>query len=78
MIYQFLEDKSVQSAAKSLKVNPFFITQYRVAASNYNKGKLLRIFKFLKEYDLKSKGVNNKSTNQIGLLKELTFKIIHT
>ena len=78
MIYQFLEDKSIHSAAKSLKVNPFFITQYRVAASNYNKGKLFRIFKFLKEYDLRSKGVNNKSTNQIGLLKELIFKILHT
>ena len=39
--------------------------------------KLFKIFTLLKEYDLKSKGVNNPSTNDIELLKELTFKILH-
>ena len=78
MLYHFLEDKSGKSAAISLKVNPFFISQYQTAARNYTKKQLFSIFGYLKEYDLKSKGVNNKSTNQNGLLKELIFKIIHT
>ena len=78
MVYHFLEDKSSRSAASALKVNPFFVSQYQTAARNYNKQQLFSIFKYLKEYDLKSKGVNNKSTNQRGLLKELTFKILHT
>ena len=78
IIYHFLEDKSSKSAASALKVNPFFISQYQSAAKNFNKMQLFSIFAFLKEYDLKSKGVNNKSTNQSGLLKELIFKILHT
>ncbi len=78
MIYHFLENKSVQSAASELKVNPFFIKQYKAAAKNYNKKQLVYIFEYLKQYDLRSKGVNNKSTNQNELLKELVFKIIHS
>ncbi len=78
MAYHFLEDKSLKSVASSLKVHPFFVNQYQNAAKNYNKKQLFCIFEYLKEYDLKSKGINNKSTNQSGLLKELIFKIIHT
>ena len=77
MVYHFLEDKSTKSAASALKVNPFFVNQYQTAAGNYNKRQLFYIFEHLKEYDLKSKGVNNKSTEQSGLLKELIFKILH-
>ena len=77
MVYHFLDDKSPKSAASALKVNPFFITQYQTASRNYNTKQLFNIFKYLKNYDLRSKGVNNKNTTQSGLLKELTFKILH-
>ena len=78
MVYHFLEDKSPKSAASVLKVNPFFVSQYQIAAKNYSKRQLFYIFEHLKDYDLKSKGVNNKSTTHEGLLKELIFKILHT
>ena len=77
MVYQFLEDKSPKSAASILKVNPFFISQYQTAAQHYSKRQLFYIFEYLKDYDLKSKGANNKSTTHGGLLKELIFKILH-
>jgi len=77
MVYHFLEDKSPKSAASALKVNPFFVSQYQTAANNYTKRQLFYIFEYLKDYDLKSKGVNNKSTTHEGLLKELIFKILH-
>lgn len=77
MVFHFLDDKSPKSAASALKVNPFFVSQYQTAARNYSKRQLFYIFEYLKEYDLKSKGVNNKSTDQSGLLKELIFKILH-
>jgi len=77
MIYHFLEDKSPKSAAIALKVNPFFVSQYMAAAHHYNKRQLFYIFEYLKEYDLKSKGVNNKSTTHEELLKELVFKILN-
>lgn len=78
MTYHFLEDKSSSSAATTLKVNPFFIRNYETAARNYSKRQLSYIFKDLRKYDLKSKGVKNKSTTQGSLLKELIFKIIHS
>ena len=77
MIYHFLKDKSNSAASSALKVNPFFISQYQIGARNYNKRQLFQIFKYLKQYDLKSKGVNNTSTDKEGLLKELIFKILH-
>tara|TARA_B100001250_G_scaffold25098_1_gene20828 strand:- start:4332 stop:5333 length:1002 start_codon:yes stop_codon:yes gene_type:complete len=77
IIYHFLKDKSSQSTASALKINPFFVRQYQNAAQKYSKRDLFIIFEYLKEYDLKSKGVNNKSTNQDQLLKEITFKILH-
>jgi len=77
MIYHFLKDKSVKSVSSTLKVNPFFVKQYQRASSKYSKKQLFSIFKYLKEYDLKSKGVKNKNTAPDGLLKELIFKITH-
>ena len=76
--YHFLNDKSVTSVASKLKINPFFVNQYKKAAKNYTKKQLFLIFNQLKKYDLRSKGVNNKSTTQNELLKELVFKIIHS
>ena len=61
IIYHQIKNKRVYEIAKYLKINKFFIKQYQIAAIKYNKKQLLNIFKYLKEYDLKSKGVNNKN-----------------
>ena len=44
----------------------------------FSPTQVIIILQHLKEYDLKSKGVNNNSTNQTELLKELTYKILHS
>ncbi len=75
--YQFLQDKSKFAAAGALGVNPYFVDGYAKAALNYNTVKLKHIFGYLKEYDLKSKGVDNSGINNGELLKELIFKILH-
>jgi DNA polymerase-3 subunit delta len=75
--YHFLPDKSKFTAAQALGVNPFFVEGYARAAGNYNTGKLKDIFSYLKECDLRTKGVNNSGTPNGELLKELTFKILH-
>ena len=63
--------------ASEIGVSPFFIKDYRQAAKSYPKVKLIQIFSLLAEYDLRSKGVNNKSVSHSDLLKELIFKILH-
>lgn len=76
MLYLQLNDKS--QAASVLKVNPFFIRDYEVAARNYKLGKLASCIGYLYETDLRSKGFHNNGTVTDGeLLKELVFKIIH-
>ncbi len=77
MKYHFLQDKSKFAAAQALGVNPYFVDGYARAATVYNTGKLKHIFSYLKECDLKSKGVDNPSINNGELLKELVFKILH-
>jgi DNA polymerase-3 subunit delta len=75
--FHFLADKSKFAAAQALGVNPYFVDGYVKAAQVYNTGKLKQIFSFLKECDLRSKGVDNSSVNNGELMKELVFKILH-
>lgn len=63
--------------ASMLKVNPFFVKDYKVAMRNYSAQKLEQIFYTLEEYDLRSKGVNNGGVEAGELMKELVFKILN-
>ena len=67
--------KGNENASTILKIHPFFLKQYQKAAFNYSNKQLFNIFELLKNYDLKSKGVNNKVKNK-ELIKELMLKII--
>lgn len=75
--FHFLPDKSKFAAAAALGVNPYFVDGYAKAALVYNTSKLKNIFAYLKECDLKSKGVDNSGISNGELLKELVFKILH-
>lgn len=77
MLYHFLKDKSRKNAASELKVNPFFMADYEIAARNYNAAKVYQIIGLLREYDLKSKGYGNVSSDNGELLKELIYRILH-
>jgi DNA polymerase-3 subunit delta len=55
----------------------FFLRDYKMAARHYNPFKTEQILGFLREYDLKSKGVDADGTDAGELLKELVFKILH-
>lgn len=63
--------------AGKLGVNPFFVKEYAAASRVYSMGKLAKIIAYLREADLKSKGVGNASTSDAEILKELIFKILH-
>lgn len=77
LIYHFGPDKSKFAVAQILGVNPFFVDGYVRASQNYGTAKLKSIFAELKDYDLKTKGVNNNGVNNGELIKELIFKILH-
>jgi DNA polymerase III subunit delta len=77
LIYHQLTDKSRNGVASALSVSPAFVRDYEIAARNYNPKKLAAIVSLLRDYDLKSKGVNNVSSTEGELLRELLFKILH-
>ncbi|MES2808899.1 MAG: DNA polymerase III subunit delta [Bacteroidota bacterium] len=76
LIYHYVRDKSQQNLAKELGVSPFFVKDYEAAARSYPYGKTMQIISYLREYDLKSKGVDSL-TDHGGLMKELMFKVLH-
>jgi len=77
LIYHSLSDKSKNSVAKALKVNPFFVSDYITAGKNYPMRKVSQIIGFLREADVKSKGVGANALPASDILKELLFKILH-
>ena len=77
LTYHYIKDKSQSNLASKLKVAPFFVQEYKIAASNYSPNKLFSIISFLRTYDLKSKGIGNTSMPEGDLLKELVYKILH-
>jgi DNA polymerase-3 subunit delta len=76
LLYHYAKDKSPQSLARELGVNPYFIKDYELAARSYNYTKSMQIISLLREYDLKSKGVDSNA-GPGELMKELMFKILH-
>jgi DNA polymerase-3 subunit delta len=77
LVYHYLQDKSQNNVAAELKVNPFFVKDYVVAAKNYSPAKTMQIISLLREYDMRSKGIDGNSTDEGELLKELIFRIMH-
>jgi DNA polymerase-3 subunit delta len=74
--YHYLPNKG--DAAKELGVNPYFVKDYEAAARTFNYVKTFDIISLLREYDLKSKGLDSTGNISEGeLMKELIFKIIH-
>jgi DNA polymerase III subunit delta len=76
LVYHYVKDKSPQNLAREIGISPYFIKDYEQAARSYNLGKTVQIISYLREYDVKSKGVES-TTDHGGLMKELMFKILH-
>lgn len=62
---------------KLLKLSmPFFLKEYQAAARNYPLPKLFVILGLIREYDMKSKGINGGPADNGQLLQELILKIM--
>ena len=77
MTYHSLSDRSKNNVASALGVNPYFVGDYESGAKSYSQQKTVQIISYLREYDLKSKGVNTGGADEGSLLKELVYKILH-
>jgi len=72
-----LADKSKRNVAAALRVNPYFVEDYTIAARNFPMRKVSAVIALLREFDVKSKGVGSSNVSHGDLLKELLFKIFN-
>lgn len=77
LTYHFLDDKSQNNVASALQINPFFVSSYSAAARQYPVRKVVGIMSVLREFDMKSKGMGDVSSDMADLQKELIYKILH-
>lgn len=73
---------SVQSVSERelvsvLKISPFAAKDYANALRKYSLPKIISNIALLKETDLKLKGVNSGSEDEVQILKELMVRLIH-
>jgi DNA polymerase-3 subunit delta len=76
LLFHGLKDKSKSSVSKNLGVNPYFVDEYFLAGRNYPMRKVAQVIAFLRDADVKSKGVGANQSHR-DILKELLFKILH-
>ena len=77
LIYKQIQNLDKKTIASTLKINPYFVSQYQIASRNYTLQQLNYIFDQIKIYELRSKGIGNNNTSSKSLLEELSFKILN-
>ena len=78
MICHYEENKSKSNLMAVLGFRAEIqITDYMAALINYKAGKTMQVVSLIREFDARSKGVNNTSIPDGSLLKELVYKIMH-
>ena len=61
--------------AAAIGGSPYFIKEYKQAASNYSLKNLEASIAILKKYDLQSKGLGNRSRGEGEMLRELVQEL---
>ncbi len=74
----WLPQHDEQSVMHALNLSSsFFARDYMNGLRNYNATKVMEIISLLRNFDAKSKGIDNTSATAGELLKELAYKIMH-
>lgn len=76
----FLKNSPEAELLKSLKLNSgYFLREYRAAARNFSRPRVENVLGLLREYDLKSKGVdyNGVGKPEGELMREMVWRILH-
>lgn len=77
MTLHHLGAESDQKIAQTLRINPFFVNEYRTGLRNYALKKVIDNIHHLNKADLMSKGVFNANVSSGQVLKELVYKLMH-
>ena len=73
----FIKQNSREAIAKTLRVHPFVAGELSKAKNRFSPKKIARNIEILQEFDLKSKGYGDESSEDADLMKELVFKLVN-
>ena len=76
MLTHSMRNASNGELASALKVSPYFVRDYQVAARNYSLTQCATVISILREYDAYSKGIDAPPIEDADLLREMVFKIV--
>lgn len=71
--FQGLSDNEI---ATKIGVPPYFLNDYKTTAKNYTRNHLIQNIHLIRQYDMKSKGVDSLADGH-ELLKEMVYKIMY-
>jgi len=77
MLVHCAKNATEPGLAKLLKVHPYFVRDYKVAAGNFSLPKIADNIHHLKMADLRAKGIESASTPEGEILKELVYNLLH-
>jgi len=77
LIVHSLKDKSSATLSRELGVNPYFVKDYLKGSAAYDLRKTVRIISYLREADVRAKGVGVNAMPQRDNFQELIYKILH-
>jgi DNA polymerase-3 subunit delta len=77
LIIHSTHDRNPKDLATLTGVHPFFIKEYIHAAQNYPLSKVIDNIHYIREADLRSKGVGISNMGEGEILKELIYKLLH-
>lgn len=69
-------DKSDKALVSTLKISPYAAKDYSLALRHYSTEAIVRNISFLKDADLRLKGVNSGSEGDGQILRELVFRLM--
>lgn len=76
LIAASMSDTSERAIVSALKISPYGAKDYSTASRRYPVAKIMENISLLKEADLKLKGVNNGSSDEGQILRELVFRLM--
>jgi DNA polymerase III subunit delta len=70
-------DKSDKGLVSALKISPYAAKDYVMALRQYPADRIMNTISYLRDTDLKLKGVNSGSENDGQIFRELIYRIMH-
>ncbi len=78
LLVKSMEGKSDRAIASAIGVNPYFLKEYKAASRNFSVSALSTVIDILRQYDMRSKGINRTSAlREPELLREMIYKIFN-